>query len=167
MKLLATVQRPLMVGAAIVFVVFAVVALVLNRLGVSEQALSVVAGLSAYLFLAYAALLFVRAWLRRGADAGAEAVAFVRSHPRVLALVGAPVTVGEPEGEVPTAGGPAQANLDVVVSGPAGIGRVDLVMARMGRRWEVLTAALTAEGERVLLRGDGTRAESDSDDDIG
>ncbi|HMM49503.1 MAG TPA: cytochrome c oxidase assembly factor Coa1 family protein, partial [Miltoncostaeaceae bacterium] len=95
------------------------------------------------------------------------AVAFVRSHPRVLALVGAPVTVGEPEGEVPTAGGPAQANLDVVVSGPAGIGRVDLVMARMGRRWEVLTAALTAEGERVLLRGDGSRDEPDSDDDVG
>jgi hypothetical protein len=53
---------------------------------------------------------------------------------------------------VPSGTGPAQANLDLVVSGPDGIARVDLVMARMGRRWEVLTATLVSEGERVSLR---------------
>ena len=90
----------------------------------------------------------------------AEAVEFVRRHPRVAAAVGTPPTIGEPEGEVPTGTGPAQANLDLVVSGPDGIARVDLVMARMGRRWEVLTATLVAEGERVSLREGQGEADS-------
>jgi hypothetical protein len=105
-------------------------------------------------------VIMVRAWRVKGTDAAAEAVEFVRRHPRVAAAVGTPPTIGDPEGEVPTGSGPAQANLDLVVSGPDGIARVDLVMARMGRRWEVLTATLVSEGERVSLREGQGEAES-------
>ncbi len=124
----------------------------LRRLEVSQQTLSIVGGVAAYLFLAAVAVILVRAWRVKGTDAAGEAVEFVRRHPMVAATVGTPPHVGEPEGEVPRGSGPAQANLDVVVSGPDGLARADLVMARMGRRWEVLSATLVSEGERVSLR---------------
>lgn len=156
----SSVQRTLLLTAAVIFGVFGITAFVFARLDVSQETLSIVGGVAAYLFLAVAVVVMVRAWRVKGTDAAAEAVEFVRRHPRVAAAVGTPPTIGDPEGEVPTGTGPAQANLDLVVSGPDGIARVDLVMARMGRRWEVLTATLVAEGERVSLREGQGEADS-------
>ena len=44
-----------------------------------------------------------------------------------------------------------RANLAVPVRGPGGEGRVDLVMARIARHWEVLSATLVVDGDRVRL----------------
>ena len=68
-----------------------------------------------------------------------------------VAAVGAPAEVGDPEGDVPAGSGAAQANLVVPVSGPADSGHVDLVMARIARDWEVLSATLVVDGDRVKL----------------
>lgn len=145
-------QRQIMLTAAVIFGAFGILALVFNRTGVSTQTLSLVGGGAAYLFLAAVVVILLRAWTVKGRDPVEEALAFVRRHPRVGEAVGYPAHVGQPEGEIPGGSGDAQANLDVVVSGPEGLARVDLVMVRMGRRWEVLSATLTSEGERVSLR---------------
>jgi hypothetical protein len=71
--------------------------------------------------------------------------------------------VGAPEGEGPTGSGAAQANLVVPVSGPGDSGQVDLVMARIARDWEVLSATLVVDGDRVRL-AEGL-ADATGDDD--
>lgn len=158
-----SIQRSILLTAAVLFGAFGVAALVMRQSGVSQETFSIVAGVTAYLFLAAVVFILLRAWRVRGTDAAEEAVAFVRRHPLVIAAVGVPPTVGEPEGEVPSGSGSAQANLDVIVSGPDGLAQVDLVMARIGRRWEVVSATLVSEGERVsLLEGrEGTGRLSD------
>jgi hypothetical protein len=147
-----SIQRSILLTAAVIFGTFGIIAFVFGRTGVSQETLSIVAGIAAYLFLAAVVVILLRAWRVKGTDAAEEAVAFVRRHPLVVAAVGVPPNIGEPQGEVPSGSGAAQANLDVVVSGPDGLAQVDLVMARMGRRWEVVSASLVSEGERVSLR---------------
>ena len=156
-------QRTLMLTAAWIFGAFLIVAAVFRSTDGSQKTLSVVAGLFAYVFLAAAAVILVRGWLRRGQDAGRAASRFVAVHPAVMAAVGRPVQVGAPEGEVPSGKGAAQANLVVPVSGPADSGQVDLVMARISRDWEVLSATLVVDGDRVRL-AEGL-AEATGDDD--
>lgn len=145
-------QRTLMLVAAVLFGIFLVVAFVFRRLDASQETLSIVAGAFAYVFLVAAGVVLVRAWRRGGRGPLAAATRFVSRHPAVADAVGAPVRVGELEGEVPP-GGPtaAQANLAVPVSGPEGEARVDLVMARVAREWEVLSGTLVAGGKRVSL----------------
>jgi hypothetical protein len=76
----------------------------------------------------------------------------VSRHPAVAEVVGSPVHVGSPEGDVPAgAATAAQANLAIPVSGPEGEARVDLVMARVAREWEVLSGTLVTDGEQVPL----------------
>lgn len=149
---MSSAQRILLLGAAVIFGAFGITALVFRFNDLSDDTLSVIAGVAAYVFLAFAAVVLLRAWRARGGDAAEAARAFVRQHPLVISAVGAPASVGMPEGDIPGGPGAAQANLDVVVSGPEGLARVDLVMVRMGRRWEVLTATLVSDGERLPLR---------------
>ncbi len=52
----------------------------------------------------------------------------------------------------------------VPVSGPGGTGTVDLVMARLARHWEVLSATLLVDGDRVRL-AEGPREAFSEDDD--
>jgi len=146
-------QRHLLLGAAVVFGAFGAIALVARFNGMSDSTLSVVAGICAYAFLAYALGLVVWWWRRRSRGIAGLVEDFVRHQPAVLAAVGSPVSVGPPGGDIPAGRGPAQANIDVVVSGPDGLARVDLVMARIGSRWEVLSATLVSDGARVPLRG--------------
>ncbi len=155
-------QRALMLAAAWIFGAFLIVAAVFRTTDSSQTTLSVVAGAFAYLFLAVAAVILVRGWLRRGGDAAQAATRFVAAHAAVQAAVGRPVLVGRPQGEVPSGSGAAQANLAVPVSGPVDEGSVDLVMARLEREWEVLTATLIVDGDRVPLAG-GLAATSDED----
>lgn len=156
-------QRTLMLSAAWIFGAFLIVAAVFRSVDGSQRTLGVVAGVFAYAFLAVAAVVLVRGWRRRGQDAGRAATRFVAGHPAVLSAVGQPVDVGLPEGEIPTGTGAAQANLVVPVSGPADSGQVDLVMARIARDWEVLSATLVVDGDRVRL-AEGL-AETSADDD--
>ncbi len=144
-------QRTLMLTAAWIFGVFLVVAAVFRSVDGSQHTLSIVAGVFAYAFLAAAAVILLRGWRRRGQDAARAATRFVAEHPAVLSAVGRPAQVGAPEGEVPSGTGAAQANLVVPVSGPADSGQVDLVMARIARDWEVLSATLVVDGDRVRL----------------
>ena len=156
-------QRRLMLAAAWIFGAFLVVAAVFRGLDGSQHTLSIVAGGFAYLFLAVAVVILWRGWRARASDAAAAAARFVAAHPAVLSAVGRPVEVGHPQGEVPSGTGAAQANLVVPVSGPADSGQVDLVMARIARDWEVLSATLVVDGDRVRL-AEGL-AETDGDDD--
>jgi hypothetical protein len=158
-------QRLLLLTAAWFFAVFLVVAFVWRRVDASQETLSIVAGITAYLFLLAAAVILFRGWRRGSAGAVGAARRFVEGHPAVASAVGRPVAAGEPEGEAPAGGGAAQANLRVPVSGPADEGRVDLVMARVAREWEVLSATLVVDGDRVRL-AEGF-AESSVDDDSG
>jgi hypothetical protein len=153
-------QRLLLLTAAWFFAVFLVVAFVWRRVDASQETLSIVAGVTAYLFLVAAAVILFRGWRRGSAGAVGAARRFVEGHPAVASAVGRPVAAGEPAG-----GGAAQANLRVPVSGPADEGRVDLVMARVAREWEVLSATLVVDGDRVRL-AEGF-AESSVDDDSG
>ena len=157
-------QRRLMLTAAWIFGIFLVVAFVFRRLDESQETLGVVAGIAAYIFLAAAAFILWRGWRHGSQDAGATAKRFVAGHPGVASAVGEPVDVGEPEGEVPSGSGAAQANLAVPVSGPEDEGRVDLVMARIARHWEVLSATLLVDGDRVRLAEGLGEASGDDDD---
>lgn len=156
-------QRTLMLTAAWIFGVFLVVAAVFRAKDGSQHTLSIVAGVFAYAFLAAAAFILLRGWRRRGKDAAGAATRFVAGHPAVPAAVGRPFEVGSPEGEVPSGTGAAQANLVVPVSGPADSGHVDLVMARIARDWEVLSATLVVDGDRVRLAEGLSEAMGDDD----
>ncbi len=155
-------QRTLMLAAAWIFGAFFVVAAVFRGLDASQETLGVVAGFFAYGFIAVAAVILVRGWRRRGQDAALAARRFVEGHPAVLSAVGRPAEVGRPEGEIPSGTGAAQANLVVPVSGPADSGQVDLVMARIARDWEVLSATLVVDGDRVRL-AEGLSDDADDD----
>jgi hypothetical protein len=148
-------QRTLLLTAATLFGVFFVIAFVFRRLDVSQDTLSIVGGVFAYVFIVAAAVILIRGWRRRGMDVQRPIAGFLAEHPVVKDAVGHPVSVGTPAGQVPTGTGPGQANLSVPVSGPAGRAQVDLVMARLSRRWEVLSAAMVRDGERepLLRRG--------------
>lgn len=155
--------RQLMIAAAWVFGVFLVVAFTFRRVDGSQATLGVIAGVAAYLFLVAAAIILVRGWRRRGTDAATAALEYVEGHPVVGRAVGRPTEVGDVAGEVPAGEGAAQANLVIPVSGPADEGEVELVMARIAREWEVLSATLVVDGDRIRLSGG--RAESTVDDD--
>jgi hypothetical protein len=161
--LLRATQRTILLTGALLFGAFAVVAVVFRSLDVSQETLSIVGGAFAYVFIAAVAVILALAWRRRGRDAAGAAERFVARHPAVLTAVGEPVEVGRPEGEVPRGSGAAQANLVVPVRGPTGSGRVDLVMARLGREWEVLSATLVVDGDRVRLADGPAAAPSDDD----
>jgi membrane protein implicated in regulation of membrane protease activity len=153
-------QRTILLTGALVLGVFFLVAFGFRRAGVSQETLSIVA----YLFLAAVVATLVIGWRRRGGDAASAAERFVGRHPAVVESVGRPLEVGRPEGEVPAGRGAAQANLMVPVSGPGGTGTVDLVMARLARQWEVLSATLLVDGDRVRL-AEGPREAFSEDDD--
>ena len=144
-------QRTLLLTAAGLFGVFFVIAFVFRRMDVSQDTLSIVGGVFAYVFIVAAAVILLRGWRRRGMDVQRPIAGFLADHPTVVGAVGHPVSIGSPAGQVPTGTGPGQTNLSVPVSGPAGRVQVDLVMARLSRRWEVLSAALVRDGEREPL----------------
>ncbi|MGE3141335.1 MAG: cytochrome c oxidase assembly factor Coa1 family protein [Thermoleophilia bacterium] len=145
--------RQLMITAAWLFGIFLVVAFVFRRVDGSQETLSVIAGVTAWVFLVAAAVILVRGWRRRGGDATTVAARYVGAHPAVERAVGSPLQVGEPEHEGGGHDGAAQLNVMVPVSGPADEGHVDLVMARFAHEWEVLSATLVVDGDRVPLAG--------------
>jgi len=144
-------QRTLIILGLVLFGAFGIVAFVFRRLDVSQETLSIVGGVFAYAFLVAAGVVLVRGWRRRGGDAARAATRYAARHPAVVSAVGQPVRVGRPQGVVPVSGGAAQANLIVPISGPDDEGWLDLVMARLGREWEVLSATLVVDGDRVRL----------------
>jgi hypothetical protein len=156
-------QRTILLTGAVLFGIFFLVAFGFRRAGVSQDALSIVGGVLAYAFLAAVVAILVLARRRRGRDAVAAAERFVGRHPAVVESIGRPLVVGRPEGEVPSGRGAAQANLMVPVSGPEGAGMVDLVMARIARHWEVLSATLLVDGDRVRLAEGPSEALSEDD----
>ena len=145
--------RPVVLGGAITLGAFFVIALVIRRSGGSDETLSVVGGVMAYGFLAFALVVGVRAWRRRSRGARAAIQTFLAGHPKVIEEVGEPVRVNVPSEVARGLRKPGQANVRVELSGPGGSGDADLVMARLGHEWEVLTAALEVDGRRVALVG--------------
>ncbi len=156
-------QRTILLIGAVLFGIFFLVAFGFRRAGISQEALSIVGGVLAYAFLAAVVAILVLARRRRRGDAAVAAERFVGRHPAVVESVGRPLEVGRPEGEVPSGRGAAQANLMVPVSGPEGTGMVNLVMARIARHWEVLSATLLVDGDRVRLAEGPGEALSEDD----
>jgi len=142
--------RLLTLAGAVMFGVFFVVAFIFRRTGVDESALSIVAGVLAYSFIAFAALVVWRAWRGRPGPAERAVSRYLSTHPAVVAWLGTPIAMQMPD--VPEGrGGPGQANLTVPVTGPLGEASADIVLARLNREWEVLHAVLVMDGERVPL----------------
>jgi len=145
--------RPVLIGGAVTLGAFAIVALVIRRSGGSDETLSVAGGAMAYGFLAFALVVAARAWRRRSRGARDAIERLLADHPRVIEEVGEPVGVKVPAEVVRGLRRPGQANVSAELSGPRGQARAELVMARLGRDWEVLTAALEVDGRRVALVG--------------
>jgi hypothetical protein len=143
-------QRRLLIVGGLAFGTFAIATLVIRRLDGSDQTLSLVGGVVGYVFLVVAVVILVRGWRNRGAGDKDAVGAFLRGHPAVAEAVGSPVSVGRAGGDV-LGRGHGQATLSVPVSGPAGRGTAEIVMARLGREWEILGGTLEVHGERVPL----------------
>src|SRR5262245_25924772 len=78
---------------------------------------------------------------------------YLMEHPRVTETLGTPVGVGAPEGGARLGRDPGQANLELPLWGPMGEATAELVMAKLGPHWEVLSGKLVLDGERVSLTG--------------
>jgi hypothetical protein len=147
--------RAITLVGAFVFGIYFVIAFVFRRLGVSQDALTIVAASMAYAFLAFALVVGVLAWRCRPGGIERAVSEYLSRHRTILDLLGEPLVVA-----VPTAMAAAeqsegtQVNVAAVVSGPRGAADADLVLARLGRHWEVLDAAIEHQGERHVLSGD-------------
>lgn len=149
----ASAQRQIMLSAAVMFGVFGIAAFIFRRAGVYDDAVPVMAGIAAWTFLVLVVIVVLRDRLI-GTDPRKEYHHFLSHHPDVIQRVGLPMRFRDDQGDVARGAGPAQLNLDVAVEGPDGSAQAELSMARLGRRWEVLSAALVAADQRVVLRGD-------------
>jgi hypothetical protein len=147
--------RLITLTGAVLFAVFFVVAFLVRNAGVgSEDTLSMIAGLLAYAFIAFAAVVAFRAWRRRPQAAERAIHSYLSTHPAVLSWLGTPLEVRVP-GDLEARDVPGQTNAVVDVEGPLGAAQADLVLARLGREWEVLQAVLVLDGERVKLTKTG------------
>ncbi len=143
-------QKRLLIVGALAFGTFAIATFTIQRTDGSQETLSIVGGAIAYGFLVLAAIILVRGWRNRSAGDRDAIAAFLSDHPAVTEAVGSPVTLGRPGGDVlgRTEG---QATISVSVTGPGGSGIAELVMARLGRDWEILGGTLDAHGEEISL----------------
>lgn len=145
------VGRLLMLGGAVVFGAFFVVAFCVRQLDMgSEHTLSVVGGVLAWVFLAYAAVVGTVAWRRRSGAAERAVCVYLERHPGVMSWLGTPVRVQVPGGADSSATA-SQQNVTAVVTGPLGQAQAHVVLARLGRSWEVLQGELEMDGSRVRL----------------
>jgi hypothetical protein len=142
--------KVLLLTAAVMFAGFEIVAFTFRRTDVAEDRLSLIGGVMAYVFLAFAAVVVGHALLsRRRIQAERLITGYLQSHPVVLDALGRPVRAEPPTEALGAKAG--QANLDVPVTGPLGAGTAHLVLARLGGAWEVLSAHLVVDGERLAL----------------
>lgn len=143
-------QRRLLIIGALAFGTFAIATFAVQRSGQSQETLSIVGGIIGYGFLVLAAVVLVRGWRNRSAGDRTAISAFLAEHPAVVDAVGSPITLGRPGGDA-LGRSDGQATIIVPVSGPAGSGMAEIVMARLGREWEILGGTLEAHGEQVPL----------------
>lgn len=144
------VGRLLMIGGGVMFAAFFVVAFCVRQLDMgSEHLLSVLGGVLAWVFIAYAAVIGTVAWRRRAGAAERAVRSYLAVHPGVMSWLGTPVHVDMPDGA--PANPPGQQNVVVAVTGPLGEAHAHLVLARLGRSWEVLQGDLEMDGRRVRL----------------
>ncbi len=127
------------------FAVYAIVALVLARTGLAN-AEGIAAGIMGYLFI----MAVVGLWLaerRRHTRPGPVAEEFLMNNGDVRDMIGAPVRVNIPS-PPPAVTGPGQVSVDCFITGPDGSGEAMVVLARLGRGYQVLGADLDIAGVR-------------------
>ena len=146
------VGRALTMGAAVMFGVFFIAAAIATGYAGRDGA-SVVAGVLAYAYLLYAAILVGNHLLKRPKGAERAVRVYLERHPAMGAWIGEPVKVALPS--LPAVDGPGTVPVTAEVSGPLGSGTVEMNLARLGREWEVLDAVLVTDGERVPLPSPG------------
>lgn len=151
-------QKRLLIIGALAFGTFAIATFGVQRFGESQETLSIVGGIIGYGFLVLAAIVLVRGWRNRSAGDRSAIASFLAEHPAVVDAVGSPVTLGRPGGDV-LGRSDGQATIVVPLSGPAGSGLAELVMARLGKEWEILGGTLEAHGEEVPLTS-GVRSDA-------
>ncbi len=125
------------------FAVYAVVALILARTGFANSE-GVAAGVMAYLFLmAVLILWFIER--RRRTQPGPVAEEFLMNNRDIADMIGAPIRVAIPS--APPAGkGAGQVSVDAFITGPDGSGEATVVMARLGKGFQVLGAEVDVAG---------------------
>lgn len=132
------------------FALYGIVALILARSGV-PSAEGIAAGIMAYAFIVTVAVLW---WIerRRRTQPGPVAEEFLMGSREVAEMIGAPIRVTIPH--VPPAGrGPGQLSVDAFITGPDGSGEATVVLARLGRGFQVLGADLDVAGARRSVTG--------------
>jgi hypothetical protein len=141
-------SRALVLGGATMLGLFAIVALVFQQTGVSDERLSLVAGLFAYGFVIFAAIVGVLAW--RGTDvrrAHAHVERFLADHATVGRAVGEPVDVRLRPSRTTRSPKGGRLTIPGEVEGPLALGSAETVVERTGDDWQVVSAALEV-GER-------------------
>jgi hypothetical protein len=138
--------------AAVIFAIYAFIALALEGRPHGQTQLAQIAGISAYIFLACAIALYVNAWRRRPSAADRTVVRFLEMHPVVAQRMGAPcvATLSERVGHP---AGPDGALTPVIaqVRGPLGDARAELTLSKVGTMWQVVAAELVRDDGRVTL----------------
>lgn len=152
-------QKRLLIVGGFAFGTFAIATFAVQRWGASQEVLSIVGGAIAYAFLVIAVVILIRGWRNRSAGDRTAISAFLSDHPAVTEAVGSPVAIGSVGGDV-LGRSEGQATITVPVTGPAGSGIAELVMARIGRSdWEILGGTLDAHGEEISLSS-GVRSDA-------
>jgi Cytochrome oxidase complex assembly protein 1 len=147
--------RTITLTGAWVFGIYFVIAFTFRRFGVSQDTLTIVAGVLAYAFLAFVLVVGLIAWRRRPGGVEQAVSGYLEGHPTVTGLLGEPIEVAVPTSVAQAkAVDGGQVNVSAVVSGPRGNADADLVLARLGRRWEVLDGSVEHDGERHALSAD-------------
>lgn len=144
-------QAAALVGA-VIFAVYAFVALAVEGRPDSERVLSQVAGISAYVFLAAALALYFNAWRRRPGPADRLVSRYLIENTVVADWLGQPVKVLIPE-RIADGKSSDAVQMPVIagVEGPLGRGEAHLTLARVSGTWEVLQAELVRNGDVVSL----------------
>jgi hypothetical protein len=150
-----TPQRLLIAGGATMLGVFAVIAFIFRRADGSQDTLSLIGGLMAYAFIAFAIVILVMGWRRRGELAAREtAQRYLRDHDAVGRAVGRPVRVHLHQGGRVRPAETGQVNVAADVAGPLGSAEATVVLAKVAEHWEPVGGELVAEQRTVRLGAD-------------
>ncbi len=144
-------QAVALVGA-VVFAIYAFVALAFVGRPNSQGVLDDLAGIAAYVILAAALALYFNAWRRRQGPAARLVTQYLTQNTVVGDWLGQPIKVTIPE-RLPGGNSSDAVQMPVTanVEGPLGRGEAHLTLARVSGTWEVLQAELARDGDVVSL----------------
>ena len=140
--------RTLALGGATMLGLFAIVAIALTGSESRDENLSLVAGVFAYSFILFAAIVAFLAWRGKKIRAAhQDAEAFIESHPVVTRALGEPVDVRLRPNRSQLSADGDQITVPALVEGPLGMGSASAVGARSGDEWSMVGGSLTLDDD--------------------